>query len=212
MIRKVTGVRLAKGGGGRIRNAWLALFAILLQGCAVDHTPVLELHRADLVTPFGRVPIEIGTERHLSIYRSNRAQEMIVEHEDLMVRIRVLPTAQHLLVSSSTARRIEVVRDDAFYQRNGGVNQPISFRPSGNDSEQQYDARFDFDLPPPLALFYVMEDGTLQDQSTQRIEMREDDVHVLYLPFLVDAELFAIDLEFNIEIETRRHVGVPATP
>ena len=57
-----------------------------------------------------------------------------------------------------------------------------------------------------------MEDGTLQDQSTQRIEMREDDVHVLYLPFLVDAELFAIDLEFNIEIETRRHVGVPATP
>ena len=42
--------------------------------------------------------------------------------------------------------------------------------------------------------------------------MRGDDVHVLYLPFLVDAQLFAIDLEFSIEIETRRFLGAPGSP
>ena len=61
-------------------------------------------------------------------------------------------------------------------------------------------------------MFHVLNDGTLMDQSAQEIEMREDDVHVIHLPFTVDAERFVVDLEFSIEVETRRHVGVPATP
>ena len=194
--------------GRRIRNASLTTFALLLLGCEVSHVSVLEFHRADLVTPTGRVPMLGANE----IVATADQRELAIKYEDLVVRVGVLPRSQHLLVSSNVAHRIDIRRDEAFYQRNGGAKRPLSFRSSDENSDPRYSRRSDFELPPPLTMFHVLNDGTLKDQSAQKIEMREDDVHVIYLPFTVDAERFVVDLEFSVEVETRRHVGVPATP
>jgi len=37
-------------------------------------------------------------------------------------------------------------------------------------------------------------------------------VHTFYLPFVVNDELFAVDLEFSIGIDTTRVMAAPATP
>lgn len=176
---------------------------------------MLELHRSELVTPTGRVPLEVGREEHSSSFRVNRGQLLFAEHEDLAVRVGVLPKYQTLLIDSMRiAHEIAAVDGESFYQLNGGARRPIDLRLTGNSQQpRRQHFRFEYELTPPPSLHEAaVPGGTIVPASMERIEAGEDDVHALHLSFVVDGEPYAVDLEFEVEIETRRVLAAPATP
>jgi hypothetical protein len=200
---------------GNASLAWLALLASSSLGCTVRNLPMLELHRSGLVTPTGRVALEVGTLEHLSIYRVNYEQQLVARYRDLIVRVGVFPQGQKLMIdASANQHKIEVVDRESFYQLNGGERLEISTRlPDGVVPASRQHHRFEFDLPPPISSYNIaVSRSTLIPAIVERIEAREGDVHALYLPFLVDGEPFAIDMEFSVAVETRRFFAAPATP
>ena len=189
---------------GKVAGISLALLAL---GCSVRHVPVLELHRSDLVTPTGRVPLEIATERHLSTYRVNHKQRLIATYRMLRVRVGVLPGGQNLIVEPNDSR-IAVVEGEAYYQLNHGESIAVDVKAKLIGNRNLY-----FDLPLGLTdNEMLIAGGTLADASVKKLKAKEDDVHTFYLPFVVNDELFAVDLEFSIGIDTTRVMAAPATP
>ena len=200
--------------GRMLGIAWLALFALSLKGCTVRNLPVLDLHRSELVTPTGSVPLEVGTLRHLSTYRVNYEQQLVARHRGLMVTIGVFPQGQLLTIQDSAGEHeILAVDGESFYQLNSGERLQIRTR-SVDDvvpASRRY-RRFEFELPPPLSTFNIASRRSLMPVIVERIEAGEDDIHALYIPFLVDGEKFAIDMEFSVTVETHRYFAAPATP
>ncbi len=155
------------------------------------------------MTPFGGVPLEVGTEKHLSSLRVNPGQMLFARYDDLMFRVGVLPRWQSLLVDAVQAEHeVKPVAGESFYRLNDGDRHPVRLESAGGPPRRR-NFRFEFELPPPLAL---------DEPGAAVVQRSEGDIHALYLSFLVDGQPCAIDLEFGVDLETRRVIAAPATP
>jgi hypothetical protein len=171
--------------------------------------PVLDLRSAWLVTPAGRVPLEVATEEHLSIYRTNQLQRMVAIHGGLRVTVGVLRGVQNVVIDEPNhSHQVDAVAGEAYYGRNGGDRFPLEVvaRRTGGEF-------FTFNLPPPISTYeMVIVGGSLVPAIAEKIAAREDDVHTVVLPFLVDGQPFTIDVTFRTLIETRRIARAPGMP
>ena len=195
--------------GRGYRKIWLVVLVLVPLGCSVKHLPILDLHSAWLITSTDRVPFEVATKEHLWIYDVNQLQRMVASYRGLSVTVGVLPGVQVVVIDEPNQHHeVTAVAGGAYYRLNDGDMIPLEVEAHRTGGEF-----FVFALPPPISTYeMVITGGTLVPASVKKIEARVDDVHRVYLPFLVDGEPFTIDVTFSVVIETRRVGAAPATP
>lgn len=194
----------------RRRASFVALGLVFLVGCTVErHLPILEIHSAQLVTPTGRVPLEIATEAHSSIYRRNPLQRMVATHDGITVTLGVLPGVNSVSFHEpGRALDVAVVGGASSYRLNEGAPVPLQVV----DRRPEVGA-FQIRLPPGLSgLEMMMSGGSLLESTVRKIQAGREDLHQMHLAFLIDGEAVSTDLSFSVDVETKRFVASPATP
>lgn len=184
---------------------------LLALGCGTRQIDllVLTLHRAHLATPTGPVALEVGTKEHSIRYQANQEKRLVARYGDVQVRVGVLGDAQRIIVDApGDDWELQVIDGESYYRLNDGDRVPIEFKQRPGSGRTHF-----FELPPPIANWDVsFSGGTLNSTSAAKIKEQEGDVHTVYIPFLVDDDAFAVDLEFSVAIETRRVGGAVGSP
>jgi hypothetical protein len=191
-----------------VKWAAIAFLALLPFGCNLRYVPVLDLHRSNLVTPTGPVPLEVATEEHLLEYRVNHKQRLIANYQGMVVRVGVLAGAHLMIYFTGQEQNVQIVDGESYYRLNSGDRIALDLTRARPGSPQ-----FWYELPPPLSTYEILvTGGKLIPATVTKIKAGEGNVHTLYIPFRVDGKAFAIDLEFEVSLDSDLAVGVPGMP
>jgi hypothetical protein len=191
-----------------VKWAAITFLSFSLFGCDRQYVPVLDLHRSNLVTPTGSIPIEVATEEHLLEYRVNHKQRLIANYQGMVVRVGVLAGAHLMIYFTGQEQNVQIVDGESYYRRNSGDRIPLDVTRAKPGSPL-----FWYELPPPLPTYEIyLPGGNLIQATVEKIKEGEGDEHTLYIPFRVDGKAFAIDLEFEVSLDSHLDIGVPGMP
>lgn len=186
----------------------VALFLYTLP-TTIKHIPYIDLQDSALVTPEGRIPLELMVSAHYPAGRRNPKAHIVlgesnIEGNDFPIRFRLIigvfggtyGTIQLFDFEPEYKSKKVVFPKEAFYQRNQGQTTPISVVIKEHHME--------FDLPIPLSTYnFTMYGGTMSEARTIPVKAGEEDTHYLYIPLVVDSESFEIKLRFNVGIQSK---------
>lgn len=199
----------------------LSAFLILIYHQASErYQPYLDLRDSHLVTPSGRVPFEMADDRMLPGFAYNQRLRVRATTPDLEVLVTLFSSPshgrQHVFFSRMPIPlAIDVTDEPAWYRLNHESKIPLepNMKPIPAGSSRT-SARLDFELPAPLARYDIdVSGGTLTPAKAEHIRAAEEDTHVLYLPFTVDGDAYAINLEFRVGVHMfKALLGAPGMP
>ena len=144
---------------------------------------------------------------------------LIVDHEYSpdVVKVYIAFHREKLSVGVSTINGTSLEWKEEYYQFDDEPKAPLKiisdakYRNSPKSSTKSY-GRY-YELPDHIDLNIVTE-NRITKNSYKSLKRQDDDVHRVYLPFIVDGQEYVLDARFKIKVEKERYLewfaaGIP---
>jgi hypothetical protein len=186
------------------------LLAVLstLHGCGFEDAHNVDVDEAVLHTPKGEFEFKRD---------KKRSSWYVASNSDYRIGITLFPlnNVSRLKIQSIANKsiydiKINIIYDGAYSQLNGAKKIKLDIKESSHT---------DYIITPPVTMDYYKSDGDglhvtkkRQPITKKHKKKANEETYRYYVPFTLDGEEYAIDVTFQLEINTRLRFGVPGMP
>ena len=181
----------------------LTLLTILLalQSCGFKDVPDVDIEEAVLYSPEGEFEFK-RDEKYPTSFRSS----------DGAIKISPFPINGDMTFISYYNKKILIKHDEAYYQLNNGPKNTLTIK------RRRGSHKF-YDITSPETMYYFKSDGdglhvTRKRQKITREHKNKmnNETYRYYIPFVFDNKDYAIDITFQLDINTTLRFGAPGMP
>lgn len=185
-----------------LQLTFLLITLFTLQGCGFKDVPDVDIEEAILYSPEGEFEFK----------RDKNNSFLFVAHDNTnTVRLSLFPLDGKTILKFHT-KKVIIKSDEVYYQLNNGKKNKLIIKHNRNTHKY-------FDIISPVTMDYYKKDGDGLHVTRQRKKITsehknkvDDETYRYYIPFTIDNKSYAIDVTFQLEIDTTLRFGVPGMP
>ncbi len=177
----------------------LLTILLALYGCGTKEVPDVDVEEAILYSPKGKFEFK-QDKKNSSLFHADG------------ISISLFPLDGNTLLRSSYFKTITIQEKKAYYLLNNSNKTSLTIKRSQTISNG-------FNVIAPVTMDYYQKDGNglhvtrkRQHITSEHKKKVKQEIYRYYTPFTLDNEDYAIDITFQLEINTRLRFGVPGMP